>query len=990
MSSMLQLCYKHPSLADQLRELDAQIDAVEKPFLAALNKATAPETKDLAAAVMKAVGDHDQLFGYLGSTGSGDVSGSTSSSGQLSGNTEVARVTGYNVANLDAAYVNAGLKKIERSENDAKRDLASSGFVPVNGRLYSTGSTPSRPTTVDVQDPESAGYLKTVLRDPTYKDPEIITPVARVNAAAPSGRSCTGAYITPGTVADVRELYKGFGGDLGSMRRFLEQVDAGSGVGVVWSMLHYATAYSTTGAALKYDDVRDQVKAPLYDEDINIDGLSAVASVEYHVGTQMPKSTALAQAKFLCRQIGISEDPVLMCRFVHMDQTPTVRSQAPVVSTIGFDARKLGRKSYRLGVSVCGYARIIDVTGDRGTRTLIAEYTNRTVAATIARVFGDIVSVVGVGNEIAFAVNQRGQTARISFFHVDDYDASEACGIDGLVRDQARRNGDDKTLALKNLVAARWSGGEPVADSVTAAMLEGLKVYGIDDAAATSVVTGQQYWTTRAAEVRAIVDRIVSGTSGSPTSTTLSRVNADVVAYSNAAAFVDVASLRYVDVKLMLDEFGDGADHILSYMPDVCVVDIYQPQDAVLESVNEVAQRHVDNDGLVATSNDYTILTAMRKNRAKLSYFYTLFRYTQLEGKNLPSDEVSGNMIALRAYAPSLYWDESVTLMKGAPDTALASKQNQSTSSFWSDVSAYGSATVQVGDEHISTSLSSVIGAACKDSADFCESMDKFYNETVDLYEDQEERLGAVLEIVTGGSTVWSGLVSLLALINRLLDRAIAMVQAAKAKLTSLFKSVSGGRSLPEALDALANLNLNIYDSFGFQTKFLSCYVSNGASVLLSTVIQKLFEGLNEVISTINDIITELIKATQNALDLLICLADKLSQGFEGSMSYERKGSGLYRAAGIVPVPVTFTMQCVMSFGVDGMDPAVARELMRMKQKLVTLLSLFKLQAITCHKTDDTVKMFKGFEITEATAAGALIEQLRDQVRQKLLSMLSC
>jgi hypothetical protein len=89
-------------------------------------------------------------------------------------------------------------------------------------------------------------------------------------------------------------------------------------------------------------------------------------------------------------------------------------------------------------------------------------------------------------------------------------------------------------------------------------------------------------------------------------------------------------------------------------------------------------------------------------------------------------------------------------------------------------------------------------------------------------------------------------------------------------------------------------------------------------------------------------------------------------------------------------MPVTFTMTCTMSFGYEGMDPALARELTKLKQKLTTLLSLFKLQVISYNKLDDSVKLYKGLEMTAGTSAAQLIGQLRDQIRQKLLDMLSC
>lgn len=967
MSSTLQQCYAHATLAKQLQALDAQIDAAAAPVQAALAQATSASAAVIADTVMQAVLNHDQLF------------------------------SGAPVQNLDGAYADSKLKKIDRTRDEAVREFVANGFVSVKNTLYvcnaATTLASSSASTVDVQEPDSLPYLKQVLRDPAYTDPNISTPVAQANTTTPNARSVTGAYTSPGLVADLRELFKGFGGDLSGLRTFLDSLDKGSGVGVVWSFLHYAVAYSPDGSPLTFDAVRDQVQFPLYDEDINITGEKAVAAIEFHIGTQMPRTTAMAQARNICSSLGVQGDPVLMCRFVRLDTVPNVRAQSPVLSTIGFDASLLGPNSYQLGVSVCGYARIIDVTGDRGSRTVHSEYTNVSVASAISRVFGDLVSVNGAGDEVTFAVNQRGPSARIAFFYVDDYDAADACGVNGLVHDQARRAGQNAATSLRDLDGIRWTGGEPVPDTVTAAMQDAISRYEIYPAAATSMLTGQQYWTAHAPAVRIVVDSIVTHTADiSDPAKTLALIDADVRSYATSTGFVDIVGLRYVDVKLLMAEFGSELAHVLTYYPAVYSIDIYRDKSSVLASFANLVQRHIDSDGLVSTTNSYELVTSMRKNRAKLAYFYTLHRYTQVEAQNITSSDYSQNVHMLQAYAPSLYWDDSVTLTKPAPDTALPAKPNSSTSSLWSDALELGGVTLTTGDVQVGASFASMMSAMCRSTPELCHAVDKFLTSAASAFSTQEERLSALLDwMATPATGAWAAGISLIAMLNRLIDRAIALVSQIKGATTSLYQRATGSqKSLPQALDALANVNLNIYDSFGFQTKFLSCYVSGNGGALLSIILEQTLGMLNEYISTINDIVTALIKAFQKALDLIVCLADKASQGFEGVASYERQGAGVYRAAGMIPVPVSFTLQCTMSFGADGMDPGMARELSKLKQKLTTLLSLFQLQTITYHKVDDTVKMFKGLEITKATAAGAVVEQLREQIKEKLLSMLSC
>jgi hypothetical protein len=48
------------------------------------------------------------------------------------------------------------------------------------------------------------------------------------------------------------------------------------------------------------------------------------------------------------------------------------------------------------------------------------------------------------------------------------------------------------------------------------------------------------------------------------------------------------------------------------------------------------------------------------------------------------------------------------------------------------------------------------------------------------------------------------------------------------------------------------------------------------------------------------------------------------------------------------------------------------------------------LQTITFNQLGKTVNTFKGLEITKASAAGLLIEQLREEILKKLQDALSC
>ena len=965
MATALQLCYASSSVAAEIAALDAQVDTIAAPVRAAIDALLTDSAQEAADALTEAVANHDTAF------------------------------TGTSAQTLNGALTNAGLPSNNRTRNEALKQFADAGFLSAAGNLYQCNTattTPSQSKNVEVQDPDDHSYLLQVLQDPSYTDPVITTPLATASTTTLSATSCTGAYLSPGMLAQMRELYKGFGGDLVQLRAFMESLNSGSGVGVVWSLLTYFVAYSTDDSQLTLDDVRDQAQFPLYDEDINLLGTKALAAIEYPVGTQISKSVAQAQAKILCKTLSLPTDPVLMCRFVRLDTNTTVRAQSPVLVTAGFDGALFSPTSYRLGISVCGYARIIDVTGDKGTYSLYSTYTSSSVATAIQNVFGDLLSVTGTGGEITFAVNQRGSGASLAFFHVDDYDASEACGIGGLVRAAAATSGQS-TTGLVDLLGIKWSGGEPVKDSLTAAAMGAVKTYELDTSTVTCITTGSDYWTTRATEADAIVDSLVSeSTNATDPNQVLSDVAANTKLYAALASFVDIVSLNYQDVTLVLDEFGSDLAHILIYQPTVYSVDLYRTPSTVLDAFSKVAQQHIDNDGVEKAQNSYNVITPFRKNRAKLSYYYTLYRYLQVESTNLDSTEQVQLTQALARYVPSLYWDNTITLEKSSPDTTLTGSDSSSVSSLWSDVFDFTSSMLSTSSIDLGSTLSAVVKAACKLDPDVCSAMESFFSSMAAAEMTAEEKISAFFDLMSSpASASIRAMVLAVALLNRLVDRATALVLEAKQKMTSFYQRATGSKkSLPEAMNALANLNLNVYDNFGFKTKFLSCYVSGSGGALLAVAWQKALEILNQYISAINDLINALTKAIQKALDLLICLANKISDGFTGSLTYERKGASVYKAAGVVPIPVSYTMTCTMTFGDSGMDPALARELTKLKQKLTALLDLLHLQTITFNQLGKTVNTFKGLEITKASAAGLLIEQLREEILKKLQDALSC
>jgi hypothetical protein len=95
-------------------------------------------------------------------------------------------------------------------------------------------------------------------------------------------------------------------------------------------------------------------------------------------------------------------------------------------------------------------------------------------------------------------------------------------------------------------------------------------------------------------------------------------------------------------------------------------------------------------------------------------------------------------------------------------------------------------------------------------------------------------------------------------------------------------------------------------------------------------------------------------------------------------------------AAGMVPVPVSFNLQCTVSYGYQSPDPGISRAIKKLIEDLNALGASLHLQTIKFNSLSKSALIYKSMEITQQTAASTLIEDLRKSIVNKLLSLLSC
>ena len=974
MSALLAACQTAPSIASETAALKAQLDAITAPVYAALDALHTPDTDKMAADVQAAIDQHDTVFQ------SGPVD------------------------SYDAARRDAGLKPNNRTLRDAHVELATYGFCPLGGKLYAVNNKlrlghNNSATGVGTGDADFIELSQLLGYD--YRDPVITNSVRYYVVDSTKNRSCTGTYNNGGTVDQLRDLLKAFNGDLPSMTAFLD-ASYPTGYGVVWSMPIITFIYRpaptdpTYPAIFDAEYVRSKLSAPAFDYDITITGDTAIVVQEVFVLANATQELAVLQAKHLAATLLVKTAP-LYCRVVRFSESDDVRSQAVVLATKNCKPHSLGPKAYRLGINVDGVARVVDVTGDRGTKFFTDAYTVNSIAAAINQVFAPLLACEGRGSEVLMSTLSRGTSSSISFFHTGDLDAAHLLGINDMVAASMSKTGDYAfDIAVQGGIT--WSGGAAPADNLPAGFVSAMRRFQVPTDAVTGMLTGESYWVAGSARVATIVDQMKAVTSNPKPraiGTRISEITGLTKTYLEAAGFTDLVNLSYRDAKLILTGIKH-VDELLVQRPEIDSLDIYVPDYQVDSALSVLLQSHIDSNGLVVPDTTMKTVSMFHQNKGKAAYLATMFFQLEDNLGLYTSDEQEILWSSLVGYIPSLYWGVQDIYEKNSPDTALSGTQPTSTSDTWADIINMVTDLVTDPETLLKSGLSAIVDFVCKQDPVACREIRNLMSQAGDMVGTAEEKIAAFLNwtanlLTSPLSATLFLLAKAVVLINTLLDAAIKLVTIVQSKMKSAVQGAfNTKKSLPEVLDSLANLTTSVYDNFGFQTKFLSCYVSGSGSIALSVAFSNMLGVVNLYVTAINALIDALLKVANHAIDLFQCLADKLTSQFSGSLSYESAGAGAYKAAGMFAIPVSYKLQCTVTYGYDNMSPELAHELSKMKSKLNTLMNMLKLHTITVNKQADTIKIFKGLEITAATSAGLLIQQLQDAIKAKLLSALSC
>ncbi len=847
------------------------------------------------------------------------------------------------LGSLGRVQDDSNIPRVNRSYDNASKHLSQRGYLIANNQLLFSGTQdyPLRSITYDngtykyigVADGEySFEQLAGII--PGYTEPDIQTILKnqtqkRVSNTGSNFNASQVAVDPDGNVARLRSLYLGCG-SLKILREFLE-VTKTKGYGVVWSVLESVRVTRPFDIDFKdfnEDYVRTVVKTPLDDSKIiKLLDSEYLCLVEKHIGVNITKTEAAE----------LSGTTGMICRVVLAEKNECLRDQAPVFVSRGFNPKLLGTDSYLIGLKVNGIARVIDVTSDNGARLYCEEdYSASDIAGAIRSTFPDFVDTGVVGSEFFVTTKGSGAYTELEFFQVDSNDASEALGIESMVRQQYETNFVfDKPLAL--------FGGASIAQNTTFDFTQFVTSLGLsDDQTSAILANSNRYWNDAKTLVSKIQSEIESSFNSRMRRDIASGSNPDTSKFKQAldrlndvTSFEFIEGLRCFESMDILNVFGSDADYVLSRRLETVAVDPYSDLTKVYGSLSTDFATLQSSQGLVNKPNPTVVIQPREVNKTQASTA-TLLYYAMVESSD------SGNTSEAVGYYDRFEQSLLGMSVSNSPTSSVSTEQ----------------VSVETQDRLLSDFLYALdhfkpmlVVDANEVARETAAYIKRNYPETyaaIAQASDYIKQQFAEVEKLGGRVSEILGVTGALDTLGGLMDDGIVYLKKVDAILATTQNTVRGfAATYQQTYDkimSLSNIGMNVYSNNGFQTKYLSCYVSGSASLLLGKVLEKYLSKINELADKLNSILQKIIKALQKFFDKILCLVKNISLSVSGYASYSTTYPGF---AGMVQ----FNMNCTVSTGL-GLDPQILGVIAGITSKIMAMLNMFKLQIITFEQQD--------------------------------------
>lgn len=855
---------------------------------------------------------------------------------------------------LNAVLADSGMDVPDQS----KSQVTGLGFYKAAGRYWIVNTKVAAPTTstasygvAGIGDgiaslTEISTLLGREVVDPDQEAMDTMMKTAFAGSASTANASKqddsgsgTGSRSVPGNIANLRELYRGCGSDLGVLDQFLDD-SYSLGFGCVWSVsLVVIVQRPQLPTVFDADYVRKQLNSVCFDDDMDFEHDSKYCFVrtEAFLGYNITKQEAEARARALEAAQRLQPNSLgLITRTVRFRTQEDVLESAPIIVSRGCDCSKLNGSAYTIGLSVNGIYRVIDCTGDSGQKIVRTQYSVQDIVDSVTEVFGDLVDCGVVGSDFFIRLRRGfGALGSLSLFWSGSADCSNEIGLEAAVVETAQGKAKilsqvisaQSSVSLRDLGEVFWYGGSftpaTIPSSFQITYMRSNMTQEQSDA-----VSGSMYWDliqNKAATATHVLNAALSGTGDK------AKAVADL---ESLLMFYDAANTGYREYKTLRVGFGAATHKLLIQDLDVSYLDVYSSTATVRGRITSLLNSISSNDGVLGSTGSWMTSTQPQ------ALNYAVAARTRLLYSETTDYDYLEAATAASAAAELLSYSESIV-----PATNSVAQKTSSESTF---------SKILDGTEELLSAVSDLTGVDAekvlwniiKDIPGMSEALNSssYVQSAASAVEDG---IGDLVRTVDDYVKDLLGSVGLTALdrkaINVILKLQAGIEQASviAGTLRTIYNQTT------RKIVALSNFNLNLAGSLGFQTKYLSCYVSGAVDYKSALSLANMVQILNDSADAFNQRLLAAQEAVDKALDKLVCMLDSLVLSLTGTMTYETT-----MQSGIVTLK--FNCTSYVNLG-SSFSPKVLSHVFDLRRQLDYLIASLRLHHVTFKKHRENV-----------------------------------
>lgn len=950
MAVLNQVCASWTDLAKQAKAFKGELQAIEADINKSLDSILNSDTeKQLAVQTDAALHELDSFFGKQA------------------------------IGGLDSVLRDSGIQ-VPQDNSSAMSDLGfwygADRYWKVNGVLATQNTKPVAYGSAGIGAGVMSSEQITTILGRDYSDPtdDAIQSMLQTAIAGTTYRSTptqddsfsvTGSRTVPGNIANIRELYRACNSDLGTLSSFLDTSYA-LGFGCVWSTSHVSVVQKPDNlkqSDFNADYVRKQLNKVLYTEDMDFGFASGYCFVreEIHLSYNTPKTVALELLRGIEEQYRVPVNSMaLFARTVRFKPQEDSIGTCPLIVSRGCDPSKLTSTSYCLGLSVNGIYRVIDCSGDLGQKIVRTSYTVQDIVDSINEVFGDLLEVGTVGPEFYMRLRPGfGASGSITLFWVPGLDCSSALGLQNTIKETVAGkslilNTQFIVPVLEQAKEVAWYGGAASPSQVTSSFQTTFLNNGnLSAYQKTALLTQQSYWDVVSEEIKkassALVDAYGSGKG----------IGDAVANLESLLVYCDVSDFSYREYLTLKSALGPSLHRLLVRAPDITSLDTYSSKQTVRDNMATVFNELIANDGVVNTSQWASASLPLSLNYATAARLRLLYA---------ESTEYS--------YVNEAYAEQASMQLQAYADGSVDAAQNPVISK---TVSASTFQKILDGADDLLSGIGSLVSSDLDRVAWNVVKEVPGVSEIVGGADYLKARTQAIGDGIDAGvKTIQETIQDILSSVglDNLNRKAIWVLLQMQECLESSQRSVNSVKSVYNAttkkIVALSNFNINFVGGLGFQSKYLSCYVTGTLNYQSTISLAKQLQIINDMADAFNQRLIAVHDMISKALDKILCLMDSLTTSLTGSMTFETT-----MQVGLVTMKANCSSYTQLG---SSFDPGVVSHIMDLRRQVDFLLASMKLQQVTFKKHDQNLN----------ATASAFTVSLEDTVNTILSKVTKC